>query len=167
MAEERDIYAAPASAVATEDARVGGLASRVRRLIAAIIDGILILMCSVPFWVFIGPAGAITGTTTMSLGSQVMGVVYFAVLFLLINGYLLNKSGQTVGKYLLGIKIVALDGTLVALQRLVLYRYLPIWLVGIIPLLGQIIPFGDILFIFRSDRRCIHDLLAGTTVVDA
>jgi uncharacterized RDD family membrane protein YckC len=34
-------------------------------------------------------------------------------------------------------------------------------LIGIIPLFGLV----DILFIFREDKRCIHDLIAGTRVI--
>jgi len=36
-------------------------------------------------------------------------------------------------------------------------------LLGLIPLYGLV----DILFIFRSDRRCIHDMIAGTQIVEA
>lgn len=31
--------------------------------------------------------------------------------------------------------------------------------------LGWLFVFTDVLFIFRSDRRCIHDLIAGTQVI--
>ena len=34
-----------------------------------------------------------------------------------------------------------------------------------IPLLGIRIELVDVLFIFRNDRRCLHDLLADTRVV--
>jgi uncharacterized RDD family membrane protein YckC len=34
-------------------------------------------------------------------------------------------------------------------------------LIGIIPFYGLV----DVLFIFREDKRCIHDLIAGTHVV--
>ena len=43
----------------------------------------------------------------------------------------------------------------------VLVRTILNGLIGIIPLYGLI----DILFIFRGDKRCIHDLIAGTKVV--
>jgi len=38
-------------------------------------------------------------------------------------------------------------------------------LIGIIPAIGGIIQIVNILFIFRDDRKCIHDLIAGTVVV--
>ena len=45
----------------------------------------------------------------------------------------------------------------------VLLRLIVNGLLGLIPLYGLV----DILFIFRSDRRCIHDMLAGAQVVEA
>ena len=45
----------------------------------------------------------------------------------------------------------------------VLLRVVVNGLLGFIPLYGVV----DILFIFREDRRCIHDLIAGTVVVNA
>ena len=38
-------------------------------------------------------------------------------------------------------------------------------LIGIFPAIGGIIQLVDILFIFRDDRKCIHDLIAGTVVI--
>lgn len=39
-------------------------------------------------------------------------------------------------------------------------------LIAAIPCVGLIYSIVDICFIFREDRRCIHDLLAQTCVVD-
>ena len=44
-------------------------------------------------------------------------------------------------------------------------RYVLVMLVMAIPIIGQLLGLADALFIFRSDRRCVHDLLAGTKVV--
>ena len=40
-------------------------------------------------------------------------------------------------------------------------------LVGPIPYIGKFAGFVDILMIFRGDKRCAHDLAAGTQVVTA
>ena len=40
-------------------------------------------------------------------------------------------------------------------------------LIGAIPLVGTVFSLVNICFIFREDRRCIHDLMAGTHVVEA
>ena len=47
--------------------------------------------------------------------------------------------------------------------RNVLLRLIANGMIGSIPFYGLV----DILFIFRSDRRCIHDLIARTQVVYA
>ncbi|MEA2700447.1 MAG: hypothetical protein QOI66_4718, partial [Myxococcales bacterium] len=38
-------------------------------------------------------------------------------------------------------------------------------IISAIPYLGGLYALVDALFIFRDDRRCIHDLIAGTRVI--
>jgi uncharacterized RDD family membrane protein YckC len=45
----------------------------------------------------------------------------------------------------------------------VLMRVILNGILGFIPFYSLV----DVLFIFRDDRRCIHDLIAGTKVVEA
>ena len=66
---------------------------------------------------------------------------------------------------LIGIRIADLEGRVPEFWRLIGLRYLPIMVVSVVPILGNILVLIDILFIFRSDRRCIHDMIAGTIVV--
>ena len=47
-----------------------------------------------------------------------------------------------------------------------LLRMLVNRLIGGIPCVGPIYTIVDILFIFGEERRCLHDQLAGTYVVD-
>ena len=66
------------------------------------------------------------------------------------------------GKKALGIRIVKMNtGKNCGFVPNVLLRLIVNGLIGISPFYGLV----DILFIFRSDRRCIHDLIAGTQVV--
>jgi len=51
--------------------------------------------------------------------------------------------------------------------KLVGLRYVPVWLASSIPFIGGFLALIDILFIFREDRRCVHDMIAGTVVVEA
>ena len=44
-------------------------------------------------------------------------------------------------------------------------RYFPVQLVGNIPFIGPLLGIVNVLLIFRADRRCGHDLIAGTRVV--
>ena len=77
---------------------------------------------------------------------------------------LLTKQGQTIGKKLLGIKIALKEtGENGGFATNVLKRGLLSGLLNLIPLYFLV----DSLFIFREDRRCVHDLIAGTVVVKA
>ncbi|MCY1389879.1 hypothetical protein D9M71_46890 [compost metagenome] len=51
------------------------------------------------------------------------------------------------------------------LGNLLLKRYLVWWLLAYVPVIGVLLVMVDYLFIFRADRRCLHDLMAGTRVV--
>jgi uncharacterized RDD family membrane protein YckC len=78
--------------------------------------------------------------------------------------FLLSTKGQTIGKYVVKIKIVRVsDGRNGGFVTNVLVRYVVNSIICIIPLYGLV----DNLFIFRDDRRCVHDHLAGTRVVVA
>jgi len=88
-------------------------------------------------------------------------------MFLIINGWILYKHGQTIGKKILNIKIVDLNDNLPEMFASYGLRYFIPALFQLIPFIGWIIPFIDVLFIFGKNRRCIHDYLAGTKVISA
>ena len=91
---------------------------------------------------------------------SLLGVVAFA----LVQAYPLVTSGQTWGKKVCSIRIVTLDGRLPSIRQLAI-RYAVILLPGRVPFIGALFGLVDVCFIFRDDRRCIHDLAAGTRVV--
>ncbi|MDF1667845.1 MAG: RDD family protein [Planctomycetota bacterium] len=72
-------------------------------------------------------------------------------------------EGQTIGKKMLGIRIVNYhDGDNPGFVQAVLLRSCVTFL------LANFIPFFsmiDACFIFTDERRCVHDLLANTTVI--
>ena len=142
------------------------LAGRWSRLGAVVIDGIIGVILSLPLMSFFGVWNQIGEDGTLPLSTIIMLTVFGIVVFLLVNGYLLSKYGQTVGKKLLDIKIVDMKGDKPEFVPLIAKRYLPIWAVSQIPLIGGILALIDALFIFRKDKRCIHDLIAGTRVVE-
>jgi uncharacterized RDD family membrane protein YckC len=95
-----------------------------------------------------------------------IGVVYLIILAS--NLVLLYRGGQTIGKFLLSIKIVKTDGSRAGLTRIILLRVILFSFVTLIPFIGQLIYYLiDPLFIFQDSRRCLHDLVAGTIVVKA
>jgi len=90
------------------------------------------------------------------------------VAFLLVHGYPLATRGQSVGKILVQTRIVSVeDGKILPFSKLIALRYLPLWVAAQIPVVAQIFGLADALFVFRDDRRCIHDLIAGTRVIKA
>jgi uncharacterized RDD family membrane protein YckC len=159
-------FAAPEAEIGTiPEFTPFNLADRGTRFVAAFVDGLIGIVFTLPlmyaFGFFNTPQAAQNVSFTSTIGLGVLGFVFFV----LIHGYFLMKNGQTVGKKLTGIRIADLDGGLPSFGRLIGLRYLPTSLISLIPLAGAFYPFLDVLFIFRSDRRCLHDLIAGTQVV--
>jgi uncharacterized RDD family membrane protein YckC len=100
------------------------------------------------------------------LGDLVMLTGWGAIT--VINLFMLHARGQTIGKMTTGVRIVRADGSKAGLGRILALRSFPLLvLIAISSPLGQILAFANIAFIFREDRRCIHDLLANTKVVIA
>ena len=88
-------------------------------------------------------------------------------LFLILNGMLLAKHGQTIGKAIIGVKIVDTQQNAVGFAKLYVLRYLTIVFISMIPVVGSLLNLLNILFIFGKERRCLHDRIAGTIVVVA
>jgi uncharacterized RDD family membrane protein YckC len=88
------------------------------------------------------------------------------IIFFALHGVPLYQSGQTLGKRLMGIAIVTLDNQKPAFFHLIAQRYLTQWIIGMVPNLGIVLRLVDILLIFRRDKRCIHDIIAKTKVID-
>ena len=164
---EDNIYSPPAAPL--DQAAVGNgaaaLASRWARLGAAIADGLIML--GVTLAVFPGSDNWQKAMTQdLALMDMLLPLAFSLGLYLLLNGYLLQRRGQTIGKWMLGIRIVAVDSNaILPLWRVFLFRYLPQVLASLIPLAGGLLILADLLFIFRGDKRCVHDLIAGTHVV--
>jgi len=145
----------------------GTLAGRWTRLGAVLIDGVIasalfgLLAWLTPINIFIPDPSQ--GIWLTMLRNAFAGFVFFV----LINGYLLATRGQTVGKMLLKIRIVRSDGSPASFGRLVGLRFIVNTLLTLVPVVGGIYALVDALFIFRTQRRCVHDLIADTVVVQA
>ena len=126
------------------------LATRKQRLGAALTDGILV---AIPYVI-----GTVDGIPEPV---QVVGVVASLGL-LILQLYLLSTTGQTLGKRFIGIRIVLKD-TLEngGFVTNILKRGLLNGLLCLVP--GYFLV--DSCFIFRDDKRCLHDMIAGTCVV--
>lgn len=168
MADENP-YAAPEADIAVDvDPQDAELAGRWARLGGSLIDGFLILAIVFPVAYLIGyfqEAAAQETTLAENLMLSFLGVVVFVIL----NGYLLAKNGQSIGKLIVGTRIVSVhDGRILPFGKVIGLRYLPFWIVSNVPFVGQLITaLIDPLLIFRDDKRCLHDLVAGTKVFKA
>jgi uncharacterized RDD family membrane protein YckC len=136
------------------------LASRGSRLSAQFVDGLLFLLIYIPL-----VAAAATGAESeaAAAGSSMLMLLLFFGLGV-VQIFYLTRDGQTIGKKAVKIRIVRYDdGGNPGFVKAVLLRGIVNGFLGIIPLYA----FVDILFIFGAEQRCIHDLLAGTKVVNA
>lgn len=86
------------------------------------------------------------------------------VFFIMMQVWLLSTKGQTLGKRMLRIRIVQVGtDSNGGFKTNVLYRAIPGTILIAIPFVNLV----NALFIFRKDRRCIHDFIAKTQVIDA
>ncbi len=159
-------FAPPTAEVADVATSGTELAGRGMRLLAVLIDG---LIQGAIYWILTLVAFRALDPRKGDIGVGVMvgQIVLGFVLFVLIQGYLLHTEGQTVGKKLLGLRIVRTNGERATLGRLLGLRYLVGWIIVMIPFVGAIYALVDCLMIFRESRKCVHDNIADTIVVKA
>ncbi|HEX9732584.1 MAG TPA: RDD family protein [Thermoanaerobaculia bacterium] len=144
------------------------LASRLRRLAAVIVNTLIFL---VPIVLVAAISGDLADFAAADADpNEIVWIVLrrmfiFFVPIVLVNVYLLAKSGQTLGKKALGVRIVRYDGSEASLARLLVLRFGLPNTIGMIPFLGSFFGLLDALFIFGDERRCIHDHFADTKVV--
>ena len=127
-----------------------------RRFFAALIDGLILAA------VFYGVAAATGGLTPTDTGSMsaslpagvvsVVGILYFIVL----EGFM----GATLGKLLLGIRVVKLDGSRIGLGAAIVRN-----LLRIIDALPTAYILGAILIWTSSRKQRLGDRVARTVVV--
>jgi uncharacterized RDD family membrane protein YckC len=107
-------------------------------------------------------------------------VLYFNAIYIFICILFLHINGQTVGKKILGIRVVNLDGNIPSLPELVLLRNSVLWMSGLFfAFIQQILPFSldvlgfAIVFMYiaskcrmlKKDHRTLDDIIAKTVVV--
>lgn len=140
-------------------------AQRVQRLAAKLIDILLNWTALVPLTFALGLDSY--GETGELPPMEVVIQFHIAmfVTFVIINGWLIYRYGQTVGKRVMKIAIATQDFQVPAFNRVVLIRHLPFAIALVVPGL-TLINILDWLLIMRKDRRCLHDIVAGTQVID-
>jgi uncharacterized RDD family membrane protein YckC len=134
------------------------LARRLSRLAASVVDSMLFIGIALLAGIFSGigiDAKLISVVLVLSIAA--LGIA---------NLYLLARSGQTIGKKALGIKIVRMDGSQAGLVRILFLRSMPPAIIGFIPIIGIVFALADVLLILGEPRRCLHDYFANTVVVE-
>jgi uncharacterized RDD family membrane protein YckC len=143
--------------------RSDALASRGSRLAASLIDGLaamVILLPALAAIFFVGDSSTLS-TPAVALAA-LSGIAFLG--FVVYQLSMLVREGQTLGKRAMNIRIVNYsDGQIPSAGKLLGMR------IFVNSALGNVIPlyaFLDMLLIFGSEQRCIHDYLAGTKVVE-
>jgi len=157
-------------------------AERATRLAAAGIDGLIQLAICLPaiFGAVPGLAAAVGDYSTGVADLNPMALLFTiftgpgAVVSLLcfiawaaITTWLVWKNSQSIGKRLLGIKIVRTDGSRASLGRIFWLRNVLNAIPGWLPYIGLLYQLVDPLFIYQDSRQCLHDKIAGTIVIKA
>ena len=170
-------YAPPQAGLEPAEPSVDGspcvLADRGTRLGANILDG-LISGLPAGLVVFGGlsyltmkeswqPPQSLLGNVALS----VAGALFGSLVYLAVNGVLLHRHGQSVGKRICRIKIIKPDGSVPSLFDSFFRRLVLVQVVTQVPFAGPLIGLVDALLIFRKSQRCLHDDVAGTLVVKA
>jgi uncharacterized RDD family membrane protein YckC len=143
------------------------LADRGQRLGGALVDGLIAALIYIPLMIALGIFQKEINEEPIELWMQVcQSVGWWAILFLL-NGYLLVTRGQSIGKLFVKTRIVNLDENIPSATSIIGKRYVISGAISYIPIVGQIFGLANALFIFRKDKRCLHDHIAGTCVIKA
>jgi len=148
------------------------LAGRLRRLVATLLDAVLVPTLTL---VLVMITGVVEDAEDYVDYWWIVWVLLLAIAsYLLLNGYGLWRSGQTLGKRVMGVAIVPASQvsegrygrTPAPLWKLICVRalFFPLLFVAVVPWIAAL-PVIDQLLILRKNRRCLHDLVCGTVVV--
>jgi uncharacterized RDD family membrane protein YckC len=165
---------APVRDVGTADEN-SELAGRGARLGAVLLDGLIVMiLVYVPLGIGFARGGRlppITNTTAfysaMFTGTGALFALPGSLILIAVTAYFVHKNGQTLGKKLVGIKVVRSDGSRATLGRIFWLRNVIIGLISLVPVVGGLLSLVDSLLIFRQSRKCLHDQIADTIVVKA
>ncbi len=129
-------------------------ARRFTRWLGALIDSMVMIIAMFAALAVMNPRSA----------EEVNLIVYGTLgAVLLLQSILIAMSGQSIGKMILGTKIVNKnDDEIPNFFRAVIVRLWFQVLLGLLPMYHLI----DALCIFGEERRCLHDMMAGTRVIN-
>lgn len=159
------VYETPDSVLQDSGAEERVLASRWARLGGSIIDSLVLMIAFIPVALYLGVFDEANLGKEPGFLQSLMMSVSMIVFFFIVNTKFLMSDGQTIGKKIVGTRIVPMDDSELSFTRHILARYAVFFLPGQIPVIGQLFSIVNVLFVFRSDKRCIHDLVGNTQVI--
>jgi uncharacterized RDD family membrane protein YckC len=169
----------------------GSLADRGTRLLAASIDELILLGAALPALfgaIRIAAHGALASLPAdptlidpslidtdqieshlisgMLSGPGFVVTVFALLVWCGITAWLVATNGQTIGKRMVGIKVVRTNGSPASFARIFLLRNVVSTLPALLPYIGLLYQLIiDPIFIYQDSRRCLHDMIADTIVV--
>ena len=136
--------------------------SFLRRLAATIIDSLLITVPLVLIAAVLSPYAFHTYFDVESTYSHLDTIIALVSLIYVVV-FPLFKNGQTIGKYLMSIRIISeAENTELNPLQMILREFVAQLLYGIT--FGILLVISGLMVIFRKDKRSIHDLMASTSV---
>ncbi|MEV0277176.1 RDD family protein [Streptomyces sp. NPDC050610] len=141
------------------------LAGRGRRLVARIIDGLIV---GIPVSVIVSLAVGGYNPTKDTVKSTSMSVI-IAIVYFVYEGLMLTSRGQTVGKRMMKIRVAMLENGAIPAGRPGWARAATYSLPEIVPCCGFIFWLVNVLWCTwdKPYQQCLHDKAARTVVVTA
>lgn len=141
------------------------LSSRGKRFAGALIDSFFLMVAAAPGFILFmvaadGNNDEASAVSAVGLALMILGLFAVGV----VNWVMITRSGQSIAKRMLGMRIVRVDtGGLPGFVNGVVLRS---WVPTLINQACNLFSLIDALWIFNEERRCIHDLIAQTVVID-
>jgi len=161
----------------------GELADRGTRFGAWIIDAILLILVYAPAVIgalprlqaaIIAAGRSPTSVDRMEIyKAYYIGNHYLAYTLVLFAAWavitivLVARNGQSIGKRMVGIRVVRTNGEKASFWRIFLLRNMVNGIPSLIPIVSYVYFLVDTLMIFGESRQCLHDKIASTLVVKA
>ena len=173
VSEEQTVTDHESSQPGKESSGVGAPADLGPRVLARLVDGVLlwaiIFVIVVPLMIAMSILGSVGGAFggSFSIGSLVFGILMAAIII----GYFAvmeSQRGQTVGKMVLGLKTVGPDGENPTLEEAA--KRSGWYALGIVPIIGGLLELGAAIYIMVTinqspTKQGWHDKFAGGTSV--
>ncbi|HYN83646.1 MAG TPA: RDD family protein [Pyrinomonadaceae bacterium] len=149
------------------------------RVLAALVDGALVLAAIIVLYIIIGVIGGIGSAALGSISEDAGGLfatgsccVFFVlpplatlIVSLYNKIYLIGTRGYSIGQGVMNLKVVMGDGSPVTMNTSII-RFLVQFGLGIVPLVGWILVLLDLLWpLWDVQRQTLHDKAVGTFVV--